>query len=434
MLVLPLSQSKADTHIAPSCSQADVSSAVSAAADGDTVFVPAGSCTWTSAVSFSKALTIQGAGESMTKIAGGRFDVSVPSGKSWRITAMEVSGASFVNINGASKNFRVDHITIDSSTGYAQNRVFWIQPSGTDYVAGVIDHVTFNNPNAIQIHYRGGTSDGGNSSWMRPLGLGGPDAVYVEDSTFNNATHSVSGPVTDCEGGGRIVFRYNTVYNSYIEMHDAIIGGFRGCRKWEIYNNTFHMTYASGQCTYIHLRSGTGVISNNVFDERPDCDDGIQMNLYRTYQTGGDPWNNLCSNASGQALLNTITTYPSNCSSGTGCANKDGSSASPNGYPCRDQIGVDGNDPQTSQPALFWNNSVAGSKTITPLINSGSGYYAGGRDFCNTDTVGGSHTMPASCNGVTTSYSPYPYPHPLTASSPPAVSKTPIFPADILVK
>ena len=56
----------AATITAQSCSQANVQAALNSASRGDTVTIPAGDCTWSGTVSFTKALTIQGAGKSST--------------------------------------------------------------------------------------------------------------------------------------------------------------------------------------------------------------------------------------------------------------------------------------------------------------------------------------------------------------------------------
>lgn len=44
---------RASTIRAASCSQSDVQAAIDAASDGDTVAVPAGNCTWTTAVNIN---------------------------------------------------------------------------------------------------------------------------------------------------------------------------------------------------------------------------------------------------------------------------------------------------------------------------------------------------------------------------------------------
>ncbi|MBI5181522.1 MAG: hypothetical protein HZA06_01265 [Nitrospirae bacterium] len=62
--------SLAATINATSCSASDVQTAINAASDGDTVSVPAGSCTWSSRLSFTKGITLQGAGSGITIIKG----------------------------------------------------------------------------------------------------------------------------------------------------------------------------------------------------------------------------------------------------------------------------------------------------------------------------------------------------------------------------
>ena len=418
---------------AATCSKADVTTAVNSAADGDTVRIPAGSCAWTGALSTAKGISIIGAGEGVTTITGGGFDFTTPSGKGFRASGMTIKGTAGVGVYSSSKSWRVDHITFDTVTGRPSSRIVWIEPVSGQSSAGVIDHVTFRNPQSIQVHYRGSQADGGNGEWMRPLGLGGSDAVYIEDSTFSHATLEVSSPVTDCDGGGRLVFRRNTVSNAYFEMHDAIIGGLRGCRRWEVYDNTFTKTYNSGQCTYIGIRGGTGVVFNNTFVNPTDCDKGIQIVNYRTYQTGGSPWGALCRNTTGKACLNSLTKGPASCTSDANCGGVagsciaiDGPISAPSGYPCRDQIGTTGNSPQTSQPALFWNNLLDGVPVTTIDVTGGS-YVGINRDFCVSAT-----TKPASCNGITTTYTPYVYPHPLTSGG--GGGAPPAAPTNLVVK
>src|SRR5712691_9532176 len=60
---IPLTGARAADRTAASCSSADVQAAVNAATSGDRVLVPAGSCTYTSAVNIpnGKNITIQGA-------------------------------------------------------------------------------------------------------------------------------------------------------------------------------------------------------------------------------------------------------------------------------------------------------------------------------------------------------------------------------------
>ena len=61
----------AATVNAASCSRTAVESAVVASTYGDTVIVPAGSCTWASTLTVTRAITLQGAGIDSTTILSG---------------------------------------------------------------------------------------------------------------------------------------------------------------------------------------------------------------------------------------------------------------------------------------------------------------------------------------------------------------------------
>lgn len=428
----------AATIVASSCSQANVQSAINSAADGDIVSIPAGNCTWSSPVtadlSYGKGLVITGAACSLdsggrptscpTTISGSGITVIGANGKPWRISNLAMRGAAGINVGGQSKTWRIDTIYFDTSTGYTAGRVIWVQPTGgASYTNGVIDHCKFYHPQTLQIHIRGSATDGGNNEWTRPLGLGGSDAIYVEDNEFIHEAWNASRTAIDGEGGARFVARNNIFTNTYIGPHDAIIGGYRSIRKFEIYNNTFNYIPSGSGCFVFDGRGGTGVFFNNEIMGTPGCGSYIQLDLKRTYQTGGDPWNGLCSNSSGKAYLGTSATYPMNCTSGTGCVNKDGSANSPTGYPCRDQIGVDGNDPQVSRPTLFWNNTLNGGNISIGVTSQAGSYIVNNRDYCIHAT-----TMPATCNGITTNYSPFTYPHPLVTGSSPAPPTSSLIP------
>ena len=83
----------AATRTAASCSRADVATAVNSAGDGDTIVIPAGTCTWTTNLTISnKILTLQGAGMDQTVIVDGVSKANVSersssthlSDESWR--------------------------------------------------------------------------------------------------------------------------------------------------------------------------------------------------------------------------------------------------------------------------------------------------------------------------------------------------------------
>jgi hypothetical protein len=409
------------TWSAATCSLADVQIAYNAATDGDTVSIPGGACTWNAALTINKGVAVIGAGIGSTILTGARFEVTVPTGKGWRVSGMTINGTAGFSITGYSKVWRIDNIRFDSVSGWNQGRIIWVNPGVGGYTAGVIDHNYFYDPRTIQIHHRE-ERGGGNDSYLRPLDLGGPDALYIEDNTFEqlSTSYNVSAPATDCDGGGRLVVRHNTLKNQYLEMHDAIVEGLRSCRKWEFYENTWTTTQnelnTTGQYAQIALRGGTGVVYNNSFAASTGSD--IVIALYRTYESSADPWSALCSNGSGK-FCGRGTTAPIGCTTDLQCGGEtgaciklDGSATSPNGYPCRDQMGWSGNNPQFKQPALFWNNKAAGVQ-IGPRADGATdfSYLAPGVDYCSAAS------RPGTCGGVGTNYAPYRYPHPIVSGT-----------------
>jgi len=433
LLLLSPTVLHAATYTAASCAKTDVMSTINAASDDDTVSIPSGSCTWDGPVSFSKGITIQGAGEGITNIAGAKIGVSVPNGKTWRITGMTISdnGGSGIDVGGDSKAWRIDHITFDHSTGWAANRIIWIQATlggWAGYLKGVIDHCTFIEPEGLMIHIRGNRTSGGNNEWERASPLGSDDSIYIENCTLTRSTWNASIPVTDCEGGA-FVFRYNMVNNSYIEMHHGNVD-FRGCRKWEIYENTFNKTDPE---TFwgLHLRSGIGVVYNNTFAGDYSEDGAFRIDYYRARTPGYPPMDQLCSNASPKMCV--LRTYATACTSDSGCGGAVNScqtidnNASSDGYPCREQPGWDGNVTRHPVPVLAWNNRLNGS-FIGPIIETSSQkYVVNGRDYCSN----ASDTMPSSCSGLIITYKPFAYPHPLSTGK---STKKPMPPTNIRVE
>ena len=67
LLITPTAH--AATINATSCNSSDVQAAITAAVDGDTVQIPAGTCTWTSGITVTKSIAIIGAGENQTIIS-----------------------------------------------------------------------------------------------------------------------------------------------------------------------------------------------------------------------------------------------------------------------------------------------------------------------------------------------------------------------------
>ncbi|HEY3760395.1 MAG TPA: hypothetical protein VGN23_01430 [Verrucomicrobiae bacterium] len=138
--------------------------------------------------------------------------------------------------------------------------------------ASVIDHNVFYE-RSISIEDNGYIpGDGmGDESYAYPptYGLNSTNALYVEDNYFTNLMGFVASVgACDGEGGARMVFRYNTVWNDCFNNHGTESGGrLRSERSFEIYGNTF--TYGSNASGYpcfaaALIRGGSGVIFSNT--------------------------------------------------------------------------------------------------------------------------------------------------------------------------
>jgi hypothetical protein len=384
--------SEGATINAASCSRADVEAAVQTAADGDTVVVPSGTCTWASTLTIRRAITLQGAGIDLTIIVdevprGGSAKATVLiaetiAGKSFRLTGFTIKGGSIntqthydgaVIIGGISKAWRVDHVK------FSKLHATSIQTYGETY--GVIDHNVFDliGVQAIIVwHEAWGGASYGDGSWADAAYLGTEKAIFIEDNVFTQA--ATIGEV-DCTGGGRYVFRHNTVNSAMVGNHGTeTTQRVRSCRSLEIYNNTFTKA-APNWFTGVFIRGGTGVIFNNTFTGYTA---GVTLNNFRSSDTY-TPWGK-CDGSS---------PYDGNTDLG---------------YPCIDQPGrgkgllLSGSTPtpaswpqQAPEPIYAWNNVLIGASL--PEIGSNTpASVREGRDFFNKSMPG---------------YQPFTYPHPL---------------------
>lgn len=454
---------------ASSCNQSDVQAAINASSsggkgyssptnfDGDGVYVPGGSCSWSSAVSWTnKNINLIGSNPTITH-SSDAFDVGV-SNSGDTAAAFRISGFTFggstggnlLNLNssgqgGAVSNigtawagfFRVDHITYKYSSS---GNVFILYGP----VFGLFDHLNgttannhFEQADLLDSEYNAmhvGTysllegeyvarllSAGPGSS--SPGGLGSKYMDFIEDSTFN-CPGNYSGAISDSESGGqRMVFRHNTLTGTCFHYAHWTRGQEWDGDLYEIYNNTYNGG-ANGQFP-MRFGAGTGVIFNNTITSYSDP----TVHVDETRGSGGESSNGPFYDCNGSRAI-------------------DGNAGDPNapGWPCAGQIGsacVRGNcgrGSMNSLPLLVWNNgsqsgcsnsgsctnsvtvnvdgsmgsSNAMSRTMTNYIKSTphsvSGPLSGAVDFCQ------GATMPTSCGIYKNTYVPYTYPHPLASS------------------
>jgi hypothetical protein len=267
---------------AASASYADVNTAVSAAANGDRVLVPAGSATWPSSLVISgKAIELIGAGIGSTVITDGVVRTGgLPRMISWdtidgglsRFSGFTINGGveadgfnkGIIYITGSSHQFRMDHNAITPTA----------VTSGVQFdgdLRGVVDHNTITVDHAFGIYTFhntwGGVGNYGDNSFAQPDSIGTVEALFVEDNQFiNNQTVNFFNFAVDGWSGSRVVYRHNTFTNCVWDNHGTESGGrLRGARQLEVHDNTFIIDLQGNAFpSVIGLRSGTGVIYNNA--------------------------------------------------------------------------------------------------------------------------------------------------------------------------
>jgi hypothetical protein len=450
----------AATLIASSCFQSDVQSAINAANDGDTVFVPPGTCTWTSGISATKGITLAGAGIDKTIIKSGLTNgtllvLTVTSGSAnLRITGFTFDAATgsdtwgLVMVNGiyTAPKWRVDNCKFTN--------LYKRGMTAKGY--GIIDHCTFElkgnrSVQGIAIWHDGATS------WTRSYTPGTSNAVYIEDCVFN--FDYVGDGAFDAYQGARLVFRYNQVNGTVIGWH-GYDSDTEGTHSFEVYNNTFN---SSGRA--IHVRGGTGVVFNNTFTSSGSI---IQLNYYRScynpnypeggwgsnigprcdgiesmhgneaeingdgFHTGSNGESTLTDANKNWAVNQWVNIYIWNITDGSKCKITENTSTTvvcslsggtqnkwntndsykiTNGWPCKRQPGMTTGD--TKEPIYEWNNErTSGIPNVDWDVYDGWGascaasgpatidHIKVNRDFYNDTQKPG--------------YNPFTYPHPLT--------------------
>lgn len=268
----------ANTFNAASASQADVSSAIGLSSSGDCVNVPAGTATWASGISTTKSISLIGAGIGNTVITRGGGTIITYSPTS-NAQLFRVSGFTFNSANGKAivlnngslnppvYQVRIDHNRFTNSTVVGGA----IENFGT---RGVADNNTFD------------TMRGPTRAWGSNVGTGAfewsnypqlvfgaaNDNFYYEDNTF-----SISGSVymvSDCDQGGRYVYRYNAFSATedmfpWLDYHGGR-GALRGCFSGEIYGNTysrggFLVSWRGGRIAFFMNSVTSGSGSFNVY-------------------------------------------------------------------------------------------------------------------------------------------------------------------------
>jgi hypothetical protein len=265
---------EAATLNASSCNLGDVSAVVRSAMDGDTVVIPAGTCSWSGPLSISnKSITLKGQGIGTTVIVS--THASDPNLLTWATKPSGISKVSDLTFDsgGPGVGGYLSMVVIAGNTAsFVMQNVRLVhrrQRAITfhGYVRGVMSRVAVDTYIfAVPIHFShenwGGIGDYGDNSWAQDSTMGTAQALYVEDSSITCYIGSYC-PATDGDAGPRYVFRFNRLTNAQSFHHGLDTPGRpRGARQWEYYNNVIVNNVMQG-VNPIGARSGTGMVFDN---------------------------------------------------------------------------------------------------------------------------------------------------------------------------
>jgi hypothetical protein len=404
------------------------------AIDGDTITIPPGSFTWTTTVTISKGITLQGAGLSASHIidqgsGGAALRVTCSAAHFVRVTGLEfikstAHPSGMVQFGGGSSGgrnevgFRFDNCKLNFPTTGGRG----VYSVG---IFGLIDHnsIVVSGPGSQQSISVDGSSintDGGFTPWTRPLTLGTDKAVSIEDNTFDYTGNDQAEDSIDAYSGARVVVRHNTFLSISQGFHGTDSGSNRSPHSFEIYNNTY-INNSSHTIRALTVRGGTGVIWGNTYGGSHGSWYGVTLQYFRA-TAPGSAWRQ-CDGTVWQLGSTDVSTEASRTCSvngGVGFNNVDKETLGPwggnytrgfdgtglHGYPGRDQPGF--TTGQVSSPIYIWNQSpdfgagpwAGGNPADQALLAT---FIVEGRDyFRNTPRPG---------------YTPYVYPHPLVTGT-----------------
>lgn len=400
----------AATQAAESCSEAHVNAALGAASAGDTVTIPAGSCTWTHKLCTGTNTGVCGNGtntivrgviiqKSAAESPVITFDSTDPYMIHYAPNATAIAAGDVFKMTGLTLDFNnIDDTTTDSiiylynTTNTALNVVIGgntfknldtgnaIWSRGSFY--GVIYQNTFD---MVAIMLRALGNDG--NSWANmPHAWGDVNQLFFEGNTATFSSEFTGGYQAWIEGGqgGRYVARYNTIdytnVNKQTEGWDAhgnqdadacdvwatmavevynnaVINGYQG--RWFahrggkalFYNNTYASTQPSG--TWIH-----------VYEEYADsvCTESYTLKVNNSYY-----WNNLSNGSLENAVITTNVGWVNGLTEGVDFFNSEYSYAI---YDCPHPLsGVTGGcDLDIAGTSGY---GVATTHTVTPSTSTG---------------------------------------------------------------
>ena len=282
----------------------DVSNAVAQASPGDVVDIPAGTTTWSQTLNLN-GVSLNGAGTNSTilideenrSVSAQMINVYPAAGYLTQISNIQLrAGVTNTSPNyygaiavygSAGSSWRIDNCLFNDL--YAKS----IDSYGNSFA--VIDHNAFYEQLiSIAVNTFIPNDGEGDASWAYPptYGLSSSNCLYIENNYFTNLMGYVASVgACDGDGGSRVVFRYNTVWNDCFNNHGTESGGrVRSQRSFEVYGNTFTCTYNQPIFAALLIRGGSGVIFSNT---ATDYNDLVALRNYRytcSYFNEWDPF------------------------------------------------------------------------------------------------------------------------------------------------
>jgi hypothetical protein len=398
-------------------SESDVQAACNAAPDNGTVtvLIPNGTYSWTGTLTITKSLTLAGASSTGVIIhnnlaSGDMIDATSSANGNINIYWLDLQQIAN-NAFGTGAILGSDRTEPSKYTVLIHDCIFNAGTIGSYSIICRANGIIIWNddfPTITGIYFTCGKY-GPTSSWNTPDSYGSEDTTGLANSYVENCTFEAGSQyLLNIDDNARVVFRNNVTQDCSVGSHGQESSPY-GCREWEIYNNTFHVTTGNPynlQCWFMD-RGGAGVIWGNSMD-LIQFKSGIQFCVFSV-------------NSSQQIPLQ--TSWPAARQVGQGWS---ASSSSTYGNPVVAGDGIG----QVTSGIYIWNNT--GTATQDPGFLSVDGSYAvpyvqPGRDYFTTAKPG---------------YTPYTYPHPLhsrfalSGGSPtpaPTPNATPLAPQNLRV-
>jgi hypothetical protein len=314
---------QAATINARSSSFSDVSAAITSAARGDTVIVPAGMSSWTKTLVINKPITLIGQTtvDYSNETANNRtiilddvkprnpiIHVRVTSGDMTvepTVPLLQIKGFTFkgstntpsasyiaaIQLEGRCPAVRISNCHFD---GLYQRSIY-----NFGWVYGVMDNCLHTITHFTQTGVMGmgayNDQKNGNGSWMEGPHWGSYSFFFME----NNVVHNLfkNGGNMDAKRGARYVVRYSKIYDgSFIQTHGTEGDPDRGCRAIEFYNNICTRS-ADGPGSPGGLRSGNILFHDNQY-RGAALNSNLALVAFRTLvnfqpwelASGGNPW------------------------------------------------------------------------------------------------------------------------------------------------